>query len=288
MKSLATLSGNNHNITLEKNNILLNNEHFRTVLGCCGAERPALASRTGAGHELTQLAPQVLFVLSASQHKFATVWFFFFFFFNILQKNATLSNTSQLQKQVHLGTVCIVLTVPQGWSLPPQMHTYTARSQLLSIEFYFFFLISFIFPIIPSAFSSQATFSPCCKCKSEQHNSAVHCRVTGNKPPKLASLKLSSIYFTPELMVIKFWHFYWLFQMRTHQQYKKAESAIQLPNIARRVRLFSRHKPCHQGFPSLMGMRGWFVFLRVFSLQNFELVPVFLVKWCLKLLLLFF
>lgn len=156
-----------------------------------------------------------------------------------------------------------MLTVLQGWSLPPQMHTHTARAQLLSIiKFCFFFLISFIFPIISSDFSSQATFSLCCKCKSEQHHSAVHCRATGNKPPKLASLKLSSIYFTPELVVIKFWHFYWLFQMRTQQQYKKAVSAIQLPNITSRVRLFSRHKPCHQGFPSLMGMGGWFVFLK--------------------------
>lgn len=42
------------------------------------------------------LPPQVLFVLSASQHNFATVWlvFFNFFFLYILKKNSTLSNIS--------------------------------------------------------------------------------------------------------------------------------------------------------------------------------------------------
>lgn len=93
------------------------------------------------------LPPQVLFVLSASQHNFATVWLFFFFFLNffffIYWKKIQLFLTPQLQKQVHLGTVCIVLTVLQGWSLPPQMHTHRARAQLLSItEFCLFFFFN--------------------------------------------------------------------------------------------------------------------------------------------------
>lgn len=77
-----------------------------------------------------------------------------------------------------------------------------------------------------------------------------------------------------KLVVNKFWHFYWLFQMKTQQQYKKAVSAIQLPNITSRVRLFS--KPCHQSFPSLMGMGGWFVFLK-FSTAKFWAHPSF--RW---------
>lgn len=134
-----------------KNNILLNNEHFRTVLGCCDAERPALASRTGAGHELTQLAPSgfVLFFfhqpLNIILPLFGFFCVFFFLYFSLyIEKKVQLFLISQLQKQVHLGTVCIVLTVLQGWSLPPQMHTHTARAQLLSIAslssaFIFFF-----------------------------------------------------------------------------------------------------------------------------------------------------
>lgn len=47
--------------------------------------------------------------------------------------------------------------------------------------------------------------------------------------------------------------------MRTQQQHKKAVSAIQLPNITNTVK--HGHKPCHQSFPSLMGVGGWFVFL---------------------------
>lgn len=100
--------------------------------------------------------------------------FYFFLFFSLyIEKKNQLFLISQLLKQVHLGTVCIVLTVLQGRSLPPQMHTHTARAQLLSI----YFLNSFIFPIISSDFSSQAMFSLCCKCESEQHHPAVHCRV---------------------------------------------------------------------------------------------------------------
>lgn len=187
MKSLATLSGNNHNITLEKNNILLNNEHFRTVLGCCNAERLSLASRTGADDKLN-LLPQDFFFQPLNM----ILPLFSFFSLYIGKKKNQIFLSSQLQKQIDLETICIMLTCTmlQDRSLPPHMHAHkSTHAQLLSIiKFHFFFLKTVFFPIISSDFSSWAMFSLCCKWESEQHCPAVYRRAKpwGGSLQKLA------------------------------------------------------------------------------------------------------
>lgn len=151
-----------------KNNILLNNEHFRTVLGCCNAERPALASRTGAGHELTQLAPQVLFSyqpLNRILPLFGLVFFFFFFFFPffwflfffvfffffffflyISKKKSTLSNISAAEAGTFGNTVYRAHCATGLKPSPTNAHTHsmcTAPQHQVSL----FFLIALFFPL---------------------------------------------------------------------------------------------------------------------------------------------
>lgn len=182
-----------------------------------------------------------------------------------------------------------MLTVLQGWSLPPQMHTHTARAQLQVIQHHrvvlFFFKIALFFPLFLLISQVRPRFPCAANRKVSSTIPLCTAEPQGTRLPNLPPLNCLQFTLLLMLMVIKFWHFYWLFQMRTQQQYKKAVSAIQLSNITNRVKY--RHKPRHQSFPSLMGVGGWFVFLK-FSTWKILSLSLFLVKWCLRLFLLLF
>lgn len=194
MKSLAMLSGNNHNITLEKNNILLNNEHFRTVLGCCNAERLSLVSRTGADDKLTQLAPSGFIFFSASQHDFATVLFFFLY---ILKKKSNLFNISTAEADRFRNNMSHANMYYAIGPKPSPTYAHTELFNIIKFHFFFFFLTIF-FPSISFDFSSRATFP--CATTGKVSSTVPLCTAEPNHGEEasknLPLLKLSLICFT--------------------------------------------------------------------------------------------
>lgn len=140
MKSLATLSGNNHNITLEKNNILLNNEHFRTVLGCCNAERLSLVSRTGADDKLTQLAPSG-FIFFQPLNMILPLFFFFSLY---IEKKSNLFNISTAEADRFRNNMS---HANMYYATGPKPSPTYAHTELFNIiKFHFFFFFNYIFP----------------------------------------------------------------------------------------------------------------------------------------------
>lgn len=182
MKSLATLSGNNHNITLEKNNILLNNEHFRTVLGCCNAERLSLVSRTGADDKLTQLAPSGWFFFSASQHDFATVLFFFFSLY--IEKKSNLFNISTAEADRFRNNMS---HANMYYATGPKPSPAYAHTELFNIiKFHFFFFLNYIFPHYFFWFLKLGHVFPVLQLGkwAALSHCALQSQTMGRKPPK--------------------------------------------------------------------------------------------------------
>lgn len=132
-----------HQVTIttlhwDKNNSLLNNEHCRTVLGCCGTERPSLASRTGADDKLN-LPPQVSMSYFQSLNRILPLFsFFIIIIFYLIYWKKRIKSLNISTAEADSETICIVPTraTLQDRSLPHICTHTKAHKAFSTIKFH--------------------------------------------------------------------------------------------------------------------------------------------------------